>query len=637
MVADALEWIVRNLDEFYPFKDGRPFEIKHGQKVGELAILLQSYVSLTGNRDCEPVKQISSLLISIQENPAFTDRLVRSPVEFVLFAEMYSALRSLGHDNQDQREMLQRVIDARFLDHTERLPHRAMDIVSCLEWGGFRHHFPSLEALYFTSMLASVPNAAFLDEDAIYFLTHVIMFLHSFGTRKEIGAPLPEKTLGRVLSTLLIACCREHHWDLIAELLLCWDCIGLPPTFITRRAWASLLDEQREDGAIPGPEWAEKLHKSQNVDDAGAADIYFSHHYHTTLVSIIAGCLQLNRLAAASSKPGPSLATLEEAIGEENRDRRFAPDHASRSQNARGMILRTRSWLDHLTAIELESPIKRPEVLSKILLGYWIGYSNTTDSETFDGLARQIGEALSAADLSGELDWSKTAPALKLIVAALLSSRSVFVPFLHSAEGFLQQALQALSATGPTDLATELLLYEKRLLLYAMGLQAQPYGIGLSDLTNFARALSFTGPESEVEELVLRVQSYTSFGRARRQLEKSNYWMSELIAGLALTYLRKYDLPMGSRILRALTYLGVETKDIDDCLDFLSLHQRPEGAFGFFGAQQYELLTGSNREFSADLDLKLPITIECLWALREATDSDWRLYQTIPRLISSLA
>ncbi|HMH41895.1 MAG TPA: hypothetical protein VK557_00305, partial [Pyrinomonadaceae bacterium] len=279
MVADALEWIVRNLDEFYPFKDGRPFEIKHGQKVGELAILLQSYVSLTGNRDCEPVKQISSLLISIQENPAFTDRLVRSPVEFVLFAEMYSALRSLGHDNQDQREMLQRVIDARFLDHTERLPHRAMDIVSCLEWGGFRHHFPSLEALYFTSMLASVPNAAFLDEDAIYFLTHVIMFLHSFGTRKEIGAPLPEKTLGRVLSTLLIACCREHHWDLIAELLLCWDCIGLPPTFITRRAWASLLDEQREDGAIPGPEWAEKLHKSQNVDDAGAADIYFSHHY----------------------------------------------------------------------------------------------------------------------------------------------------------------------------------------------------------------------------------------------------------------------------------------------------------------------------------------------------------------------
>ena len=125
MVADALEWIVLNLNEFDPFKDGRPFEIKHGQKVGELAILLQAYASLTGNRGCEPVKKIASLLISIQKNPAFTDRLVRSPVEFVLFAEMYAAVRSLGHDNLDQREMLQRVIDARFLDHTERLPHRA--------------------------------------------------------------------------------------------------------------------------------------------------------------------------------------------------------------------------------------------------------------------------------------------------------------------------------------------------------------------------------------------------------------------------------------------------------------------------------------------------------------------------------
>ena len=182
MVADALEWIVCNLNEFDPFKNGRPFEIKHGQKIGELAILLQAYASLTGDREGEPVKKIASLLISTQKNPAFTDRLVRSPVEFVLFAEM---LRSLGHDNPDQREMLQRVIDARFLDHTERLPHRAMDIVSCLEWGGFPHNFPSLESLYAGSILARVPNAAFLDEDAIYFLTHVIMFLYSFGTRKE--------------------------------------------------------------------------------------------------------------------------------------------------------------------------------------------------------------------------------------------------------------------------------------------------------------------------------------------------------------------------------------------------------------------------------------------------------------------
>ena len=635
MVADAVEWIVLHLNEFDPFKDGRPFEIKHGQKVGELAILLQAYASLTGNQNSEPVKRIASLLISIQKNPAFTDRLVRSPVEFVLFAEMYAALRSLGHDNLDQREMLQRVIDARFLDHTERLPHRAMDIVSCLEWGGFSHNFPSLESLYANSMLARVPNAAFLDEDAVYFLTHVIMFLYSFGTRKEIGVPFQQtRSLGRVLSTLLIACCREHHWDLVAELLLCWDCIGLAPTFVTRRAWQSLLQIQKEDGALPGPEWAEELHQSQKVDDAEAEEIYFAHHYHTTLVSIIAGCLQLNRLGALSAKQEISLVTSKEATGEEDRSRNFAQDNtAARRQNARQIIVRTRSWLDYLTAIEVGSEIKRPEDLSKILLGYWICDSLTgANCEAFDEPARRIGEALSLADENGTLDWSKTAPALKLIVASLLSSRNVFVPFLHSAQGFLVQAVHALNASESADPATKMLLYEKRLLLHAMGLQPQPPRIGLSDLRDFARSLSFVGPESDVEGLLLRIHSYTSFGTRQVQLERSDYWIADLLAGLALTFFRKYDLPMGSRILRALSYLGVDTEDVDDCVDFLRLHQRPEGAFGFFGAQEYELLTSKSQEFSADFDLKLPITIECLWAIREASDRDWRMYQTIPQL-----
>jgi len=177
-----------------------------------------------------------------------------------------------------------------------------------------------------------------------------------------------------------------------------------------------------------------------------------------------------------------------------------------------------------------------------------------------------------------------------------------------------------------------MLLYEKRLLLHAMGLQPQPPRIGLSDLRDFARSLSFVGPESDVEGLLLRIHSYTSFGTRQVQLERSDYWIADLLAGLALTFFRKYDLPMGSRILRALSYLGVDTEDVDDCVDFLRLHQRPEGAFGFFGAQEYELLTSKSQEFSADFDLKLPITIECLWAIREASDRDWRMYQTIPQL-----
>ena len=40
-----------------------------------------------------------------------------------------------------------------------------------------------------------------------------------------------------------------QHWDLLTELLICWDCLDLAPTHLTDRAWTTLMGHQREDGA----------------------------------------------------------------------------------------------------------------------------------------------------------------------------------------------------------------------------------------------------------------------------------------------------------------------------------------------------------------------------------------------------
>lgn len=643
MVAKALDWLVGNISEFDPFKGGRPFEIKHGQKVGELAILLHAYASLTGDRDSEHVERIVSLLASVQKNPAFTDRLLRSPVEFVLFAEVYAALRSLGHDDPNQRELIQRVIDAHFLDHTERLPHRTMDIVSCLEWGEFRHAFPSLESLYASSILGRVPMPAFLNEDALYFLTHVIMFLYGFGIRRDVNLPAEcTRNLGPVLSALLISCSAEHHWDLLAELLMCWDCIGLAPTSVSERAWEILLELQNEDGAIPGPEWAEKLHqvieqkqKDHQPDEPG---FYFDHHYHTTLVSIIAGSLHLNRLESplesSITRQQEPVLVLEDTIKQDSRNPGFRREASGPlSSDASRLISRSRQWLDQLICAAEQSEIKRPEVLSNILLGYWICDSLTASTRAaFPAAARRVGETLTREDLKDELDWSKTSPALKLVVASLLSSQKIFVPFLHSQEGFLRRAVMALNGSPAGDAIADMLLCEKRVLLHVMGLHPCPGRIDFSEVRDFARTLPLTDPQSCVDELLLRIHSYTLFGTSSVELKQSDYWIAELLTGLAMTFFRKYDLLMGCRILRSLGYLVGDCKATDTCLDFLSLHQRVEGSFGFFGPEQYGLLNTTAEKSSLEVNLTLPITIECLWTLGEGNDPRWRLYQTIPQV-----
>ncbi len=321
-IEHAMGWILANLDQFDPFRGGQPFAIKQGQRVGEIAILLHAYAAVTGERDSVAVRRIAALLDSVRGNRELSHRLLRSPAEFVLFVEIYAALRSVGLEDQADRALIQRALDARLPEQLERLPHRMMDIASCLEWGGFEHPWPSLRRLYDASILGAAPSALLLGEDGMYGITHVVMYLYGFGIRR---ARLPRRrrdSLRRLLSMLLVGVSQDRHWDLLAELLLCWEAIGYSATALSDRCWEALLAMQQEDGTLPGPEWARPLYESaaRGLAAEQAREAYFAHHYHTTLVAVIAGCLRRRNLAparvgrsrpraAAAADPGDRRAT----------------------------------------------------------------------------------------------------------------------------------------------------------------------------------------------------------------------------------------------------------------------------------------------------------------------------------------
>lgn len=638
MVCRALAWIVDHLNEFDTFKEGRPFEIKHGQRVGELAILVHSYVALTSDREGEKVRKIVAFLGAIQRNRQFADRLLRSPAEFVLFAEVYACLRAVGQDDLNQRKLIERVLDIRFLEHTERLPHRMMDISNCLEWGDFYHPFPSLESLYATSILAQIPCPLFLDEDAVYAITHVIMFLYGFGTRKTISIPVEQiEPLRRALSVLLVACCLEHHWDLLAELLLCWECIGLEACVVYEKAWDAFLGAQNDDGAVPGPEWAQRLHNvvDERLDAQKEQDFYFSHHYHTTLVGIIAGSLHLNRYKDRVSGPEPEAVIVgtENNVKEARDLYNRPPSESSSKPGTLEPIRNARRWLEQMSVSTLQDGRPDAQVMCRMLLGCWLCDSLTGNiEEAFSGAAQRIGGALAARDLEGSLDWSTTQPALKLIVAGILSPHEVFIPSLHSTDGFLFQAAALLRDVPVQDAMADMPLCEKRVLLYRMGLHPIPTRVDVSEVMTFAQTLSLSEYLPAIDDLLLRIHSYAAFGTRNVELALGDPEIGEMLSGVAMSLLRTYDLVTGCRMLRAVRYLGVGGEIFDACVSFLFLQQRLEGSFGFFGTEERRLAKTTLQTFSADLDIYLPVTIECLWALGEGCNPEWRLYNTLPRV-----
>ena len=594
LTSKAMGWAVSHLDEFDPFKGGRTFEMRHGQKLAELAMMVHAYVELTGDAGPQ-VRQILDLLRSAQRSRELCDRLMRAPAELILYCILYVVLRSRGFDDPAQRELLQRAIDAGFLDRSERVVHRQMDVGLHLEWGGFKHNWPSPESLYDSSILAHSTSPLYLDENAIYALTHILMFVYGFGLRSPATPAAETEAVRRMLSLLLVASCQEHHWDLLVELLLCWDCVGFEVTPIYEASWRALLGVQREDGAIPGPESALPDVKAGVLGD-------FGHHYHTTLVSIIAGALHARRSGeprkVAIPAPRPA-------------DRERTHDIVTAARRARG-------WMTGL----LESPgARQADVLCRILLGCWICDSILGDSDVvFPATAQRIARELVELEDSSE-SFESVPATLKLLAAGLLSVSGIEVPSLDEFALLSGECLREESALEPA-------LAEKRLLCHALGLCPAPAACS-EDLLEIAERLPLTASRDEVERFALELHAMTGFGTRCRPLAPAQEWIAEMIAGLATHCLRQYDFLTACKLLRALVYLEAAGGEAyDSCVDFLLLNQRVEGPFGFFGPEEGKL---RNTQVSVDLDLYLPVTVSCLWVLAEGSRQDWRLYANVPR------
>jgi hypothetical protein len=627
VMTRALAWVVDYIDEFDPFKNGRAFDVAHGQRVTELATMLNSYVALTGDRDSPEVRRLVSEALRHQQNRALTDRIMHSPAEFVLFADLYAALKRLGHDDPQQRELIQRVIDAGFLDQVERVPHRMMDVRLTLEWGDFRHPWDSLEALSLTSILPHEPRALHLDESSLYSLTHVIMFLYGFGTRLDATSPLSDeqrRRFLRTLSMLLVTSAQEHHWDLLCELLLCWDCLRFPPTPLYWTAWAALLHEQRPEGAFPGPERALAFSDfTREADPVKQRELYFAHHYHTTLVAVIAGAVHGTREDLREDAAGRGcVSTTSVPLA--------AAEPVPRVRT--GVFQRAHAWLDtQLTTCAAGSSSERhahrERACLELLIGAFVCSEILADPNPVRRAAEQVARALNR-DTENEATQNATPPALAIMGAAILRREQWPVAGLTQRVARFADVLGRFQPADPED---DLEWCEKRVLLHQLGLHHALVPLPRERLLAFAHTISASSDFPLIEQLAVRVESFTLFGTAPVHLRPEEMWLPELLIGFAAHRFREYEFRRAARLLRAACALMEPGhRMLTQCRDFLMLHQDMQGAFGFFGPAQEEVVRCAPPGYSFDRDLRLPVTIDCLWALAEC--DGWRLFPSLPKM-----
>jgi hypothetical protein len=614
-IQKAMGWMDVHLEEFDPFSAGQPFEIRLGQRVGEFAILLHSYVALTGRAGDRVTLRMSETLARIQRNPEFAARLIRSPLEFILFAEVYANLRAVGRDDPQAHALIQRVLDAGFLEQTERFPNRMMDIRACLDMGGFASDYPQLPALYERSILAARIDPLLLSQDDLYAITHVLMFLYGFGTRRDYSVPDHSLAdLQSLLSGLIVLVAQERHWDLMAELLICWECVGLAPSEISERAWAELEKLQDSDGAIPGPEWAARLHAE--LSEPADRDTYFSHHYHTTLVSVIAACLRSRRLKERATRSRPRTTTA----GKERQrhvDRRLETAHTARS------------WLRSVTGDMLSDPDTQAGPLAQLIIGNWATAALANDSlETVAPEIQRIGHALAERDAANKLSWWDMPAAHSLLVAIALERYEIVVPYLHASCGFLARAVQTL------EVMDDPALNDPRTVLENAGRLTESPRPSAREVVAVADGLSIAADPEDIDVLADLVEAHTAFGTRPSLLRPRDGWIAELLAGVAIQSLRRYDLVRGARLIRALRALEpLSTTSLDllrHCLSFIYLNQEPGGAFGFL-APEARALAEVEPGRDAECAIALPATVECLWALAEA-ETGWRLFGMVESL-----
>lgn len=291
---------------------------------------------------------------------------------------------------------------------------------------------------------------------------------------------------------------------------------------------------------------------------------------------------------------------------------------------------RARIWL--LELYELIGSDTRIPISSilQILVGCWIcekALGADTGKPDAQFLACELQRRLDLREQEGFSALLSSDAALVLLSAGILrafDSRSATI------ELFIQKVASGLQMHVDQDQPEAAELFATRFLLH--NLHMHPYldtyrinSAQISPGTNL-----FQADESIIRSVATDIAAVTIYGQ--RPPSANPELFEQLAVALSvwmLYYFRKYNLEIGTLLLRTMNYLHLRgDRAFQMGLNFVLAQQQPDGRFGFLAPEVFHLRS-TKPDFDETFDLYLPLTVSCLWAIAEVTDPDFILFSSI--------
>lgn len=596
----ALGWLVAERARFLPSHPG-PLSRVEEKAVSELALLLNSlrrHGPATSGPQRAAVELLTDTLEAASRRSASSTRVMASPADVVFHAILGSALASRGPARDRHRRLVTRAIAAGALDHAERVPHLLMEERMVLDWLGVPHHLPSWEGLIAASMLGRPLRAVRLQERTAYQLTHDIMFVAGFDQAPAAALALLDRAnLRLVLSDLIVRFAGDQHWDLLGELLLCWDCLHLPhEDGIHGKAWRLLLEQQSGDGSFLEPRQA-----SQGGEVRRDRTDLFKRRYHPTLVAIMALAARDRREQHPSQGP-------DEIIGG-----RWAPTVHPPLPAA---IRLDAAWLQRQQGPTPDGG-RTAAVACGVLVGNWLCAAvDPSLIPSYVTTAERTAQLLAATD-----EPPVMTAGLMLTAHALLAQRGLTARPLAE---FTEAARSVLDEHRPEAAIEDVWLCEKRVILQQQGLVGRPPRVSVAELCRTMRSLPLRASLEEIRLAAVMAESTSAHGTV---VVPPSGEVAEAARQLMAHASRRFvarDLDTACLLVRAAHHLvPLSAQLVAELTAEVLLHQRSEGGYGLV-----EIAEPAAFAFNADADLHLPLTLTCLWTLAELS-TDFRLYRSL--------
>jgi len=298
---------------------------------------------------------------------------------------------------------------------------------------------------------------------------------------------------------------------------------------------------------------------------------------------------------------------------------------------ARDLVL---AWVErHLPAIDAPSSIAATRALDWLILA-WIcetGFGSGPGGAATP-LSRRIAGAVAQrlADTNARQAFNELLgcdPLRTTLARGVLRCNGVSCSILDM---FTNGLARSLAARGEEEDADRAELCETRLLLSLQGMGSPPPRQALDGVTLGTMLELLQASEPVIQEIATRIALASAYGTGDLVMtSETREMLTTSLSVWLLDFARKYKLDLVSLLVRSLAYLGVaDHAPARQAVAFMLAQLHPAGRFGFFGP---EVARAHKKEGSFDesVELYLPTTLACMWALAECRDPAFRLVASV--------